>query len=212
MEKIGALVGRVEAASALFKPRVDTETVEAIAKAMLQGLKVAPTSVTGVADMAQLPSDRVKPWATQTWINVVTELNASDPEMKEALAKYGYLPSDPAAIALYKRKLNERFICFLWIFGGDFANCFTIRLLVFTNAIRIEDLQATLDGKPGGWGILDSTVNGAKLLASATKQWIRTVATNQRVEEAFRKRGFVDATGDFAHTAKARPLELPPPA
>ena len=55
-ERIGSTIGQVECARLLFKPRVDGETVALI------------------SDMAQLPSDRVKSWATQSWINVIGDL------------------------------------------------------------------------------------------------------------------------------------------
>jgi len=215
-ERIGSTIGQVEIARLLFKPRVDGETVALIADAVLGGLKVQPASINVVSDMAQLPPDRVKSWATQCWVNVIGELAASDPELEKAFrAGGGYLPTNPAVIKLYKRKLAEKFHCFVWIVGwrgavGDFGNCFTIRLLVLDGVIRIEDLQAKLDGQPGGWGILDSTIDGTRRVALATNQRVRTVATNDRIEQAFRRRGFVDPVdgANFVHTEKARPLEL----
>lgn len=216
-ESIGNTIGRIDAARVLFKPRVDAETVTLIAGAVINGLKIEPASINVISDMAQLPPERVKSWATQCWVNVVGELAATDAEMEKRLGEgHGYVPTNPAVIQLYKRKLAEKFHCFLWIVGwrgafGDVQNCFTIRLLVLDGVIRIEDLQAKLDGQPGGWGVLDSTVNGVRHIALATKQRIKTVATNERIEQAFRRRGFVDPpdAANFVHTEKARPLELP---
>ena len=73
-ERIGSTIGQVECARLLFKPRVDGETVALIADAVLGGLKIRPASLDVISDMAQLPSDRVKSWATQSWINVIGDL------------------------------------------------------------------------------------------------------------------------------------------
>lgn len=216
IDRLRATIGQVEVASVLFKPRVDAETVAAIASAVLNRLRIEPASVTLVSDMAQLPPDRASSWAAQAWVNVVGELCGTDSEMARAFASGGYIPSDPTTILLYKRKLAARFVCFLWLVGwrgavGDFANCFTVRLLVLDTVIRIEDLQAKLEGQTGGWGLLDATVEGMKLIASAGNQRVKTIATNDRVEQAFRRRGFVDSVSNqHTHTKKARPLELPP--
>src|SRR5690606_17553502 len=97
--------------------------------AVLGELKLEPSTVAVVSDMSELPPDRVASWATQCWLNVVGELCAVDPEMEKAFsAGNGYLPSDPVVVALYKKKLAERFFCFLWIAGwrgavSDMANC-----------------------------------------------------------------------------------------
>lgn len=219
LSRLSTTIGRLEIAQVLFKPRVDQETVEAIAKAVLSGLKIQPASVNLVADMAQLPADRIGPWAAQAWVNIVGELCATDSEMARAFTSGGgYLPSDPATIMLYRRKLSDRFFCFLWLVGwradvGDFDNCFTVRLVVLDSVIRIEDLQAKLDGQSGGWGVLDAVVNGVRAVAAATGQRVKTIATNHRVEQAFRRRGFIDSISDkYTHTAKARSLELSFPA
>lgn len=216
-ERIGDTIGRIDVARVLFKPRVDGETVALIASAVINGLKIEPASINVISDMAQLPPERIRPWATQCWVNTVGELAATDAELQKALREgNGYVPTNPAIIQLYRRKLAEKFHCFLWIAGwrgavGDFQNCFTIRLLVLDGVIRIEDLQAMHDGQPCGWGVLDSAVNGVRHIALATNQRVKTVATNERIEQAFRRRGFVDPPDgvNFIHTEKARPLELP---
>jgi hypothetical protein len=215
VDRLGASIGQEAVATVLFKPRIDAEAIEAIASAVLDGLKVQLASVNLVAHIDRLPPDRIASWATQVWINVVGELTATDPEMAHAFASGGYLPRDPAMIQLYKRKLAARFLCFLWLVGwrgkvGDFANCFTVGLVLLDRVIRIEDLQANFDGQPGGWGLLDATVEGVKRLAAVTQQRVKTIATNEQVDGAFKRRGFVVSTSDqHMYTEKVHPLELP---
>lgn len=113
-ENVGSTIGKLEVAKVLFKPRFDAESMSAIARAVLNGLRVEPASVTVVANMAQLPPERVKSRATQCWVNVGGELAASDVEMDGAVRDSGYLPTHPATIMLYKRKLAQKFHCFLF--------------------------------------------------------------------------------------------------
>ena len=201
----------------LFKPRVDHATVDAFTTMILCRLKVAPESVGMVSDFAQVPPEQIGPWATQLWGNTISELAIAD----EALGKVfrsgqGFVPTDPAAIGLYKRSLAEKFHFFAWIFGwegtpGDAANCFTARVVSLDKVILIENLQSARNGQPGGWGLLDAVVEGIRPIASAAGQRVKTVATNARVEAAFRRRGFVDSStaAEMEHSAKATPLELP---
>lgn len=214
ISRITATIGQPTIASKLFRPRVDGETVQAIATAVLSRLKTEPAHLDVRADMAALPPDRVASWAAQAWINAVAEFCEADPEMERAVATGGYLPRDPALATLFKRKFNSDFHSFLWIVGwrdtvGDLDNCFTARLLILDSVIRIEDLKATKDGNSGGWGLLGSVVDGAKMLCSVTNQRIKTVATTPEVEAAFRRRGFTDANGSsVAASVKSRSLQF----
>ncbi len=217
LARIQATIGRPEIARVLFKPRVDLATVQDFTNMILSQLKIAPASAGVVCDFSQVPSEQIGPWATQLWGNAISELAAADEALGNVFKSgQGFVPTDPAAITLYKRSFAENFLFFAWIYGwggtpGDATNCFTARIVSLGKVILIENLQSARNGKPGGWGLLDAVVEVIRPIASAAGQRVKTVATNARVEAAFRRRGFVDSstTAEMEHSAKAIPLELP---
>jgi hypothetical protein len=216
LDRIRTIIGQPDTAKILFKPRVDAETVEAFTSAILSRLKIHPVNFGAVCDFAKLHPTQIGPWATQLWANTISELANTDEELGKAFREGGGLvPTDPATVKLYKRKLAERFHFFVWIFGwgaavGDTTNCFTARLIVLDGVIRIEDIQSKRNGLAGGWGLLDAVVDGVRLIAGATGQRVKTVATSDKIELAFRRRGFVDQVDEdrMEHSTNARPLEL----
>lgn len=218
LARIQATMGRPEVARVLFKPRVDQETVHAFTSSILAHLKAVPASVGVVDDFARVPADRIGPWAAQLWCNAISELALADETLGKVFRSgQGFVPTDPSAIILYKRCLAERFHFFAWIYGwggapGDTANCFTARLVSLDHVILIENLESKRNGESGGWGLLDAVVEGLRPIANATGQRMKTVATNARVEAAFRRRGFADSPTavEMEHSAKATVLELPP--
>lgn len=217
LARVRATIGRPAVARVLFKPRVDIATVQGFTNMILCRLKAEPTSMGVIYDFEEVPPEQLGPWATQLWSNTISELAVADETLGKVFRSgQGFVPTDPAAIALYKRSLSENFHFFAWMFGwggtrGDAANSFTARIVCLDKIILIENLQAARNGQSGGWGLLDAVVDGIRPIAAAGGQRVKTVATNARVEAAFRRRGFVDSSSsaEMEHSANARPLELP---
>lgn len=215
-ERIRSTIGRPEVARAVLRPRVAPAEAQGIAAAIRSHLKVKPASSGVACDFANVPASQVTSFATRIWANAISELACVDEELGEALREgAGFVPSDPKRQALYNRKMDERFRFFAWIFGwggavGDANNCYTVRLLVLDSVIRIEDLQAKRNGEPGGWGLLNATVEAVRLFALRNGQRLKTTATNTRIENGFRRLGFATAPDASLaeHGPNAKHLEL----
>lgn len=216
IDRIRSTIGQPDVANALFKPRVDDETKTAFTSAIVNRLTICPADFGAICDFTKLHPTQIESWASQLWTNTISELAATDADLGKAFRDGGgFVPTDPSTVNLYKRKLAERFHFFVWIYGwgkaiGDATNCFTARLIILDGVIRIEDLQAKRNGQPGGWGLMDAVVDSIRQIAAATGQRVKTVATNDQVERAFRRRGFIDQfdADKSEHSANARPLEL----
>lgn len=86
-------------------------------------------------------------------------------------------------------------------------------MIVLTDAILIEDLQAKCDGAYGGRGLIDKTVAGLRQVTGGFSiRRIKAIATNDRVYQAFLRRGFHDqaAIENLQHHVEnyAKPVEL----
>lgn len=216
IERVRLAICRPEVASFLFKSRVETSEVDLVAQRIFSRLAVSPRSTRVISQIEDLGWERAESWVQQCWINTITEIVVTNPQMEQIFGRNGgYAPRDPATMALYQQKFAEHFRYSAWIVGwggavGDMSNCFTVRLLSLKAVIRIEDVQAKRNGASGGWGLLRATIDGVRETAAANGQKVKAMSTSDRVEKIFRAHGFVDEKVKAAawRGLNSKPLEL----
>src|SRR5207248_4980965 len=96
------------------------------------------------------------------------------------------------------KKVDAAFQFFLWLVAGPTRpltpdNQCVIKLMVLQDVILLEEIHARKDGSPGGWGLLDKSLEGLRDVAAKFEiDRVKTIATNERVYRAFLRRGFRD--------------------
>ncbi len=213
-------VGALQNAQRLFQPRVERNDIEALVSTLMPRLARPPNRAHLIVDMKELPEARRSEWAAQCWINTISEALRHDPAFRHAHEQHGsYAPRSKEAATPYIRAIDKSFQFFVWLVGwggetGDVRNSFTLRMIFLSTAVLIENLQATTDGVPGGWGILDATVDLARNFGAQAGIPVRVIATNDQIGGALRRRGFSDPVAEpsLVYSSRARPLLLIPPA
>lgn len=68
-----------------------------------------------------------------------------------------------------------------------------VKLIVLRDVVLLEEIQATREGSPGGWALMDKTIAGLRDVGRGFGiNLIKAIATNERVYDAFARRGFRD--------------------
>lgn len=217
--KLAEFVGTRENASLLFQSRVVAEDVDLSGGLMLQQLNFRSGFNAFYSDFDRMSDPDVTDWGSRCWANTVAHLCEDDAEIREVLRLHeSTLPDDAKALESIMGKVHASFRFFLWILASPVRpftienSCYT-KLIVLSDVILLENIQAKRDGAFGGWGLLDKTIAGLRDVAAGFDiRRIKAVATNQRIYGAFFRRGFQDqgrVTGLAHHVENySKPVEF----
>ena len=217
--KIAEYVGTRQNATILFRPKIVDTDLERIGELILGRLDFKDGTNTIYSNFDRMSDSGVSVWATVCWANTVAHLCEIDTEVRTAVSAHRtFLPDDTAAQDLLIKKVHAAFQSFLWLLACPTRpltpdNRCVIKLIVLQDAILLEEIHARKDGSPGGWGLLDKTLDGLRDVAAGFEiDRVKTIATNEQVYRAFLRRGFRDL-GETPGLTRyvenyAKPLEL----
>lgn len=218
-DRLANLVGARENAEMLFAPKVSDEDARDCATRVLQHLDFS-TGINALYLRCQnLPAAEVANWASRIWANTAAHLATVDPAVRAVLLEHrSSLPEVESARTLLMEKIYAAFMFFLWILASptrplDPSNCCVLKFIALQDVILLENINASRAGTAGGWGWLDKSIAGLREIGEAFDiRRIKAVATNERVYQAFLKRGFRDLAPipglDYHVSDYARRIEL----
>jgi hypothetical protein len=181
----------------MFAPRAPDEVTTSFFPgfATLRQKDVSPKVWTR---FSKIPQQWRGDWHARLYLNTVSAIADYDKEVREILTTKGPLGGDEKSCKTISGAIDREWGFGLWSYAPAAAaplkTYFCFDLLVLGCCFIIESVESRVDGRPGGWHLVDEVLH--VLDAQGTQcgvSWIHTTATNPDAASIFRHYGFVDA-------------------
>lgn len=211
----------------IFAPRVSDD----VARSFFPGFAVTrfPDARAHIyTRFGAMPKEWQQAWHARLWLNTLSAIAEYDSQLRELLTTEGPASDSEKAIAIIGPALAKNWMFGLWGFAVSEAipnkTYMRVEITVLECCFVIESVESRVDGKPGGWRLVEEVLH--ILDSQGTSMgipWIHVLATNPDAVALFRKHGFTEQKSEAAlHSERAtfmrravkspdRPFGSPPP-